>query len=851
MSQKSFFELEPQESENPFRDWSESVSHVLAQVVFPSGLDGKFDYLIPQEIEGKLFPGVRIMVPLGKSNRPTLGYCVGEEVKTLTSKESARLKSIQSVIDSNRLLSDKMLNLAEWISDYYLCPLGTVLEAMLPAGVRGHAATRLTSVLYVAENADEKIEKLKKIASNSQTANSFSKKIGIENKSTEAAQNRNVNIGTSRQKTELVTDKQIYVLNVLKNSPEPLTANELTKAAKCSLAPVQALKRLGLIRTKTIRRETVPRVETATKINPADLIGHKLNSQQQNALDTVLESIEKMEHRTFLLHGVTGSGKTEVYIQAIETVVKYGRQAIVLVPEISLTPQTVGRFKGRFEHVAVLHSHLTDAERNRQWNKIVSGEIQVVVGARSAVFAPTPNLGLIIIDEEHESSFKQDTAPRYNARNVAKKRAENESVPLILGSATPSLESWVAAQKGDFQLISMPSRVAGRKLPAVNIVDLREAVRSRNTRGAVHQQLHSAIDSALKSGGQVILLLNRRGFSTQIQCPACGNVVKCPECDVSLTHHRSEEIALCHYCDYQIPAPQKCPSCGFLGIRYSGFGTQKLEMEIKNRFPDATVLRMDTDTMQGHGAHERALSQFREGKVQILLGTQMIAKGLDFPNVTLVGVINSDTALHLPDFRASERTFLLITQVAGRTGRGEKEGRVIVQTFCPDHAAIVSATAHDYLGFVSQELPLREALGYPPYSKMARIVVRGPNEEKTLAFARDFADRFRKELENGHFYLAEKAEEAEKVEKFEKPDKTANNENKVESQSNQPLAPKFRLLGPAPAPFAKLRNVYRFHLHVHVYDADFLRWAFKRASSGLKTPDEIQWMIDIDPMDML
>jgi len=348
----------------------------------------------------------------------------------------------------------------------------------------------------------------------------------------------------------------------------------------------------------------------------------------------------------------------------------------------------------------------------------------------------------------------------------------------------------------------------------VKIVDLREAVRSRDTKGAIHRQLHTAIYHSLNRKEQVILLLNRRGFSTQIQCPACGMAVRCPDCDVSLTHHRTEEIALCHYCDYQIPAPAKCPQCGFLGIRYVGFGTQKLETEIKNRFPEASVLRMDSDTMQGHGAHERALARFRSGEIQILLGTQMIAKGLDFPNVTLVGVINADTALHLPDFRASERTFHLITQVAGRTGRGEKEGRVIVQTFNPDHPAILAAARHDYAQFVAGELPLREVLDYPPYSKMLRVVFRGAEENATKRFAEEFTAKLRRELE---------------------------------SHTDE----KFRLLGPAPAPFAKLRSFYRFHIHLHAHVAELMRQTLLRTVAALKTPDPIQWIVDIDPLDML
>ncbi len=771
------------ESDAPFQAWKNDEPLLLAQIVFPTGLDGTFDYQLPESLEGQLHPGMRVMVPLGRSNRPTLGYFVGETVKPVDAKLRAKLKTIQSAVDTERLLSAKMLDLARWIAGYYFCPLGTVLEAMLPAGVRGQAATRLTSVLYVDDEFQKKIEHLQKLQKH-------------------------------KKNESLLTKKQIYVLETLRKNAEPLSMSELCRAAKCSQVPIQALKRLGLVRVKTIRRETAPKPLDAAPANPADSLAHTLNPEQQRALDVIVDSVRKMEHKTFLLHGVTGSGKTEVYIRAIEQVVRYDKQAIVLVPEISLTPQTVGRFKGRFPNVAVLHSHLTDAERSRQWNKIARGEIQVVVGARSAIFAPVPRLGLVIIDEEHENSFKQDTAPRYHTRDVAGKRAALESVPLVLGSATPSLESWHAAKTGRFTLLSMLHRVKGRALPSVKIVDLREAVRAGNTKGAIHRQLHAAIHDSLQRSEQVILLLNRRGFSTQILCPACGNAVRCPECDVALTHHRTEEIALCHYCDYQIPAPTKCPKCEFFGIRYAGFGTQKLEMEIKSRFPDASVLRMDTDTMQGHGSHERALARFRSGEIQILLGTQMIAKGLDFPNVTLVGVINADTALHLPDFRAPERTFHLITQVAGRTGRGEKEGRVIVQTFNPDHPAIIAASQHDYLQFVEKELPVREVLGYPPFTKMLRFVFRGPDENATKQFADTFADKLRGVLE-------------------------------------QMKQCKFRLLGPAPAPLAKLRSFYRFHLHLHLDSDELMRTVLTQTITGLKTPDTIQWIVDIEPLDML
>ena len=746
----------------------------VAGVIFPKGVDGTFDYLVPEKLTEQITPGLRVMVPLGRGDRETLGYCIAVERKEVKSR---RLKELLAVVDEQRLLSDKMLRLTRWIADYYLCPQGQVLEAVLPAGVREHAGTRLASILYVPDDYRRKIDELAKMPN---------------------------------AKSKPLTPKQQHVFDVLLHSEVPLTAAELSRAAKCSMVPVQHLKRLGLFRVRTERRQRsaiddapIPRQQP-----------HDLNVSQQRCLETIRETIRRNEYRTFLLHGVTGSGKTEVYIRAIDDVVQSGRQAIVLVPEISLTPQTVGRFRARFDHVAVLHSHLTDAERHREWQRIASGTVQVVVGARSAVFAPLPHPGLIIIDEEHENSFKQDSAPRYHARDVAQRRAEEENIPLLLGSATPSLESWHrAAGTREYQLLSMPHRVRNLPLPRVATIDLRSADRGGHTRGAIHRLMHTAIAESLERGGQVILMLNRRGFSTHIQCPACGEVVKCPDCDVTLTHHHTADVAICHYCDHQITAPSKCPKCAFPGIRYSGYGTQKLEQEIKQRFPNVPMLRMDTDTMQGHGAHERALTQFREGKVRILLGTQMIAKGLDFPNVTLVGVISADTALHLPDFRASERTFHLITQVAGRTGRSEQGGQVIVQTFNPDHAAIMAATNHDYHAFINSELPIRKLFGYPPYSKMARFVLRGPNELATLEFAKHIATTLTKCAVD--------------------------------------IELKCRILGPAPAPFSKLRGNFRFHIHIHAIDPDRMKTVIRLATHNLKPPADTLWIVDIDPLDML
>ncbi|MCC7085250.1 MAG: primosomal protein N' [Pirellulales bacterium] len=739
-------------------------TQTVATVIFPMGPEKSFDYAVPDTLRTKIDAGQRIRAPFGRGDRIVDGYCVKLETRTRVSR---RLKPLVDVVDERPLLSPTMLRLAEWIADYYLCNLGQALDAVLPAGVRARAGTRRVTLLSLATDANERLP------------------------------------GGDLAK------KQFEIVRYLAASPQPLEPRELAKAVKCTLAPIHALRRKGIIRVRTERVSTDSQHEPRLPRQPH----WDLNTDQQGALDAILNPLRAPRHETILIHGVTGSGKTEVYIQAIQEVISYGRQAIVLVPEISLTPQTRERFRSRFDRVAVLHSHLRDAERHWHWERIARGEVQVVVGARSAIFAPTPQLGLVILDEEHEGSFKQETAPRYHAREVALWRAREEKVPLVLASATPSLESWYRAVKGEYRLIEMPRRVLDRPLPSVGTIDLRLEFRNRTTRGAVSRQLHQAIEAALRGDGQVMLLLNRRGYSTHIQCPACGKVVHCPNCDLPLTHHRAGDLAICHYCDYHEPSPTNCPMCRSGGIQYGGIGTQKLEAEIRARFPQAGVLRMDTDTMKGPDSHARALEQFRDGKVQILLGTQMIAKGLDFPNVTLVGVINADTALHLPDFRAAERTFQLVTQVAGRTGRGDKGGRVLVQTFNPDHPAIAAAVHHDFNRFARQEVPLREAHQYPPTAAMIRVVIRGKLAETTHGFAQHLADRLREAV--------------------------------VE------IGQAVRVLGPATAPIAKLRGQHRFHVQLHAVEAELLRTCVRRATDGLEPPPDVLWTADVDPLDML
>jgi primosomal protein N' (replication factor Y) len=765
MDQQSLFNVEP-----PPWQLDDQDDWLAARIAFANAPFGPYDYSIPAKLETHVKPGVRVGVPLGRSNRKMAGYCV--DIMTPSHPDAAsvnpqKLKPISNVIDAKPLIDASLLKLANWISQYYLCPIGQVIETIVPTGVRNQSGTREMLFLTLADDVIANIQSLK------------------------------------------LTELQKSIIYTLHGSIQDWTPNELAETVGCTVGPISTLRKKGLI-VGTMRRVQQKTHEIPSEKRTSDL---QLNIEQQNALDAISHHIDDNTHQTFLLHGVTGSGKTEVYIRAIQKVVEYGKQAIVLVPEISLTPQTRQRFRARFDRVAVLHSHLTAAQRAWHWQQIAAGNIQVIIGARSAVFAPAPNLGLIVLDEEHDGSFKQDKAPRYHARDVADFRARLQKIPLVLGSATPSLETWHRAGQNEYRKISLENRVLDLPLPDVATIDMRVDFGGRKRFGPISQKLRQEITKTIGEGGQVILLLNRRGFSTRIQCPACGNVEGCPDCAIPLTHHNIGNKAVCHYCDYGIPAPQKCTQCNNPAIKFSGLGTQKLEQNVSAMFPDVPILRMDTDTMRQRGSHEKALARFRSGEIKILLGTQMIAKGLDFPNVTLVGVVNADTALHLPDFRAAERSFGLVTQVAGRTGRSDKGGRVLVQTFDPENPAIVAATRHDYIGFAAGEMPQREELSYPPYGHLARLVVRSEIESKAL----QTADLLAAEIQRANDVL------------------------------NQDL----RVLGPAPAPVEKLRGKYRFHMLVFSDHKLALQQVVSRVQGQLKPIDGVQWIVDIDPQDML
>jgi primosomal protein N' (replication factor Y) len=735
----------------------------LADVVFNLPLERPYTYRVPESLRGLLQPGQRVLAPLGRGNRSSTGYCVHVH-SAQAGQTRGPLKELLGLLDPDPLLDPSMLSLTRWIGERYLCGWGQVLDSVIPAGVRHKSGTR-------------EVQHVRLTASGVAAVTSGGR----------------------------LSVQQRTLLGLLQKSAEPLAAAELCERAGCGPGPLTTLRKKGWVEVLRIRSE-VTGTGSVQPVHEADL---NLSLQQLQALNQILKPLRESRHETLLLHGVTGSGKTEVYIQAIREVVSYGRQAIVLVPEISLTPQTIRRFRSRFRSVAVLHSHMSDADRHWQWQQIAAGEVDVVVGARSAVFAPAPHLGLIVIDEEHEPSFKQDSTPRYHAREVARRRCEDLRIPLILGSATPTLESWLRAHRRQDTLVSMPSRVADRPLPPVHVVDTREDPRIR--RGfSIGRSLSTVIAKTLSEQGQVILFLNLRGYSPVVWCRSCGAGIKCPSCDISLTWHRDAGKAVCHSCGYESDPPANCPACGSNAVRYLGTGTQKLDEEVQGLFPGARVLRMDSDSMKQPGSHDEALERFRRGDVDVLLGTQMIAKGLDFPNVTLVGVVDTDTMLRQPDLRAAERTFQLIAQVAGRTGRGERGGRVLVQTSTPDDPAVKFAARHDYLGFARHELTERSQAKAPPFSCVTRIILRGPDEQRTRETAIAIADRLRS---------ARAGDTAE-----------------------------LRILGAAPAPVVRLRNLWRFHLQICGPAPELIRTLWLKVEEHLQLPEDVELAVDVDPI---
>jgi len=670
---------------------------LLAEIIVDltaRGTDRVFHYAVPQELKERVKPGSRVLVPFG--GRRLAGYVVGFGLP----ERDVKIREIAGILDEEPVLTGDLLEIARWMADNYLCStaeaFGRIISPRL--GIKAPREVKLFRPAFPEAELEKILNSMKH------------------------------------------SPKQAAVLREAMAQPG-LTRKELAAAAQTSLKTVDALVKGGLLESKVGTLSNFPVQPSA--VNSCTSIP-RLNPDQEAACKEISRALAQGKFGAYLLYGVTGSGKTEVYLRAIASALETGRQAVTLVPEISLTPQMIDLFRRRFGgRVAVLHSALAAGERYHEWRRIKEGQAPVVLGTRSAVFAPVPGPGLFIIDEEHETTYKQDDHIRYHAREVALKRAQLSGAVVLLGSATPSLESWLRAGKGGpYRLLKLPHRIDERPLPKVRVVDLRQELKEGN-RGIFSRSLASAVNDRLAKGEQTLLFLNRRGYSTFVVCRECGLVLKCARCDISLSYHL-DGLLRCHYCNYTAVLPGLCPSCGSRYIRHFGAGTQKVEEVARKTFPGARIVRMDSDSTSRKGSHERIFSAFRQGEADILIGTQMIAKGLDLPGITLVGVINADTTLHMPDFRAAERTFQLLTQVEGRTGRGELPGEVLVQTYCPDHYSITSAAIHDFEGFYRNEMPVRRALGYPPFSHLARLLFTHDDEgelKKGAGLAKEILDK--------------------------------------------------------------------------------------------------------------
>ena len=671
-----------------------------ARVALDTPVRREFSYHVPEACE-PLTAGCRVRIPFGR--REELGVVVGIDDHASADLPPDRIRSISGVLDPDPLLTPALLRLAHFIADTTYCSWGQALAAMLPAALRRNRPRRTIPVVELLKMpAEEDFAELEK-----------------------------------------KFPKQAKALAYLQQAGGPMELREFRNRTGLSRSPLDTLAAKGMVQFGRRKDFLDPFAEEElVRDRPPEL-----TSAQRACVDAIEAEIDAKHHRDFLLHGITGSGKTEVYLHALEHTLAQGRGAIVLVPEIALTPQTVSRFRARSGEVAVLHSGLTDAERHDQWVAIREGRLRVVVGARSALFAPIPDLGLIVVDEEHESSFKQESTPRYHARTVARERARLEGAVCVLGSATPSMESWADAERGKMIRLQLLERVAGGALPSIQVVDMKVQKPEKGKWLVMSQPMITALAHTLDRGERAILFLNQRGFAPAWHCRTCGGSVHCETCDVSLTYHRWRRKAICHYCMKEEAPPQTCPQCRG-PVEMVGVGTERAEDTVLRFFPEARIARMDRDTMLRRESYEEVLAAFGRGDYDILLGTQMVAKGLDFPDVTLVGVLNADTALHHPDFRASERCFNLIAQVAGRAGRSDRGGQVVVQTWVPEHPALMAARSHDFTGFAEKEMEERRVFAFPPFGEAVRILFEAERVERVEQEASEAAAELRACLES-------------------------------------------------------------------------------------------------------
>ncbi len=830
---------------------------MFAQVALPLPAPRLFTYKIPTHLEAGLDVGFRVLVPVQK--RLLSGFVVGLTETT----DIKKAKEIIDLLDPYPLFSREMLNLTKWVSEYYFCSWGETLRAALPAEIHVKSELWVERTVDLSTDLDEKKrpfsprqkEVLKHLSDQKRKLSWLKRKLGGKGLYAELhdlERKGHVRMFSQLGKPRVgIKYEKIIRLKNFGNTPSEIELLKLAISALKRKAPKQA-KCLELLLDKggqlsvedinlevekngraldALRKRELIEFDVAEKVRESDwglgLPENKeivLNKEQKEILDKVKASLESNAHSTFLLHGITGSGKTQVYIEAIREALKMGKRTLVLVPEISLTPQIISRFKANFgDLVGSLHSRLSAGERYDSWRKAREGKFPIMVGARSAVFSPLENLGLIVVDEEHDASYKQDDpAPRYNARDVAVMRGKLNNAVVILGSATPSLDSYFNAQKGKYVLCQLEQRVEERKLPEVKIIDLREEKKKGN-RDILSSSLSSLLKEKIEKNQQALLFLNRRGFSSFIKCSECGHIMRCPRCDITLTFHRTDFSMRCHYCSFTQKAPDLCPNCQGTRFIYRGVGTQKIEEELNRDFPQVSVQRMDLDTTSKKGSHRRILSDFGKKKFNVLLGTQMIAKGLDFPQVTLVGVVSADFSLDLPDFRTKERTFQLLTQVAGRAGRGDLGGEVIIQTYYPDEQAIKLAAKHDFAAFYQNEMDQRKELGYPPFGHLILVLFSGKDQKRVISQSEKFRSLLKGRLREKNLRETE-------------------------------------ILGPAPAPLSRIKNQYRWQMIIKTKTArrvvdligEILEGGKDFSTSSFRAKKEsCRISVNVDPVDML
>lgn len=820
---------------------------LYAEVALAAHVSQRFTYRLPPTLRELAELGARVLVPIGRKLMP--GFIVGLQ-ETLTSTpelDASRIKEVAELVDPIAIVTSEVLKISQWIADYYGSPLGEVLKAALPPGSNGgiedvlsltakgrarlseqllaiEATTRIRLLRTIAEKGEMTLPAAVAITG-SVTANTVR---SLERAGLVEIKQRRDNAGvkaklqkaarltaaaatqTADRDSGKLTEPQLRVVQALQLADQPITLRALAQQAQTSDSVIKGLEKRGLVelfdqpcRRDPLANALMPPVES-----------HSLTAAQQAALTEIERPLHGGKYATFLLHGITGSGKTEVYLRAMRTALDHGRTAMMLVPEIALTPVFSRRLRAQFgDQIAIFHSSLSKGQRLDEWTRVKNGDARIVIGTRSAVFAPMKALGLVIVDEEHEASYRQQETPHYHGRDAAIVRAQKEGAVAVLGSATPSLESFHNSQTGKYHYLRLPDRIANRPLAQAELIDMRDVFALQGKPQVFAAELLAAIEETHARGEQSIIMLNRRGYSSFVLCRSCGESIHCPNCDVTLTYHQSERVIVCHYCNHRQSAPSVCPGCGGKHIYYVGEGTEQIEELLQALFPALRMARIDRDTTARRSVFEKSLFDFSAGHLDMLVGTQMLAKGHDFPNVTLVGVVSVDAGLQLPDFRAAERTFQLITQVAGRAGRGDRPGRVLIQTYHPQHYALRHACAQDYAGFYEEEIRYRRNHSYPPFVSLASLVIHGPD----LTRIRDTSLELRKELD----------------------------------QANDDRA--CRVLGPAPAPLARLKGEHRIHLLIKAKNRRRLRNVVDRAIAAVTArkhnPRTIN--VEIDPISIM